>query len=177
MRLPLAILFCAAQSALAAPAPPLRGQDLLTEKAVSIAPGAKGTVAVFLSARCPCSNSHLEALKKLAADFPAFRFTVIHSNADEPAAEARAYFAQAALGLPVIQDDHDLLANELRAFKTPHAYVIGTDGKILYRGGVTDSQIAAQAGRQLLREALDDVNAGRAVRTPEARTLGCVIAR
>jgi len=55
--------------------------------------------------------------------------------------------------------------------------VIERDGKVLYHGGVTNSQNGAAADQQLLRAALEDVSEGRPVRTPEARTLGCVIAR
>ena len=170
----LALSFCVATSHAGAA---ISGLDLLQNKPSEVRPGPKGTVAIFLSARCPCSNSHLGIVKKLAQDFPAFAFVVIHSNADEAISEARQYFRQAELDLPVLQDEHDKLADQFKALKTPHAYVLSPEGAVLYRGGVTNSANGPSASQQLLRAALEDVSAGRPVKTPESRTLGCVIAR
>ncbi|MFK5047747.1 thioredoxin-like domain-containing protein, partial [Klebsiella pneumoniae] len=89
---------------------------------------------VFLSTKCPCSNSHVALVKQLAKDFPAFAFVAVHSNRDETVAEARAYFRD--FGLPVLQDEKSRLADEFKASKTPHAYVLAAgDGKVLYHGG------------------------------------------
>lgn len=167
------LLFCIASSARAA----IEGRDLLQDKKIEVKAGAKGTVALFLSAKCPCSNSHLARVRQLTKDFPDFAFVAIHANADEPLALSKEYFAKANLGIPVIEDEKDKLADQFKALKTPHAYVIAPDGKVLYRGGVTNSANGETAERQYLREALEDVSAARTVRTPASRTLGCVIAR
>jgi hypothetical protein len=175
MRFALAIfLFCFATSTVQAG---ISGLDLLQEKPVEIAAGIKGTVAIFLSVKCACSNSHLSVVRKLVKDFPDFHFVVIHSNADESVSDSRKYFSAAELGIPVIQDENAKLADEFKALKTPHAYVLGLDGKILYRGGVTNSANGETANEQPLRAALEDVSASRPVKNPFTRVLGCVIAR
>jgi hypothetical protein len=135
------------------------------------------TVVVFLSARCPCSRSHETKLRALALAYPRFRFVGIHSNADEPEAQAATHFREAQLGFTVLQDPQSRLADGLGALKTPHAYVIDPRGKILFEGGVDDSQIANHAKRHFLKAALDDVLAAREVREPQARALGCLIRR
>lgn len=142
-----------------------------------IKPGAKGLAIVFLSAKCPCSNSHLGELKALAKDYPEFSFAGVHANADEPVELARKYFNDAALPFAVIEDAGQKLAEQFRALKTPHAFVVGPKGDLLYKGGVSSSSDFARAEHKYLREALEDLQQGRAVRTPSARTLGCVIAR
>lgn len=141
-------------------------------------PVKKGLVVVFLSAVCPCSNSHLVELKKLKSEFPDFDFVGIHSNTDEDKDLTSAYFKTANLPFPVIQDSGAKLADEFKALKTPHVFVVLKDGTTAYQGGVSSSRhFDDKADRKYLREALSDLAAGRKVNTPEGRTLGCVISR
>ncbi len=167
---------------LAAGAPPqiqsISGENILTGQKISVnSIGHKGLVAVFLSAHCPCSNSHLIELQNLAQTYPEFVFVGIHSNADEGFDVSKPYFQKAHLPFPVIQDTHQVWADRLRAFKTPHSFVFTADGKVVYQGGVSDSHEFENSNRQYLREALADLHEGKPVRTPEGRTLGCAIAR
>ena len=60
---------------------------------------------------------------------------------------------------------------------TPSAYVVGADGRLAYQGAVDDDPWA-EAGPGVLdhlRDALDDVAAGRPVRRPETRPYGCPV--
>lgn len=157
----------------------IQGTNFLTGKTEILRPAKtkKGLVVVFLSAQCPCSNSHVKELKELAGKYPEFSFVSIHSNADEAADMSKKYFEEAKLPFPVLQDPKSALADQLKAFKTPHAFLISTGGEILYQGGVTNSADQARATEHFLKEALDDVQAGRAVKTPQGRTLGCMISR
>ena len=77
----------------------------------------------------------------------------------------------------MILDSDAVLADKFKALKTPHAFLIGRDGKILYRGGVTSSTIGSTADKNYLKAALQDVQSDRRVKTPEGRTLGCEIKR
>jgi len=156
----------------------LKGRDVTSGTAVSLdLKGRKGAVVVFLSAVCPCSNSHIKELTTLPKDFPEFAFLGVHSNTDEAKDPTQAYFKTAKLPFPVVQDSGAKIADEFKAYKTPHAFVVKPDGEVLYQGGVSSSRNFENADRKFLREALDDLQNGRAVKTPEGRTLGCVIAR
>ena len=137
----------------------------------------KGLVVVFLSAKCPCSNSHVEELKKLKTDFPDFSFVGIHSNMDENEIDALKYFKEIKLSFPVIQDNKATYADQFTAFKTPHSFVLNKQGEILYQGGVSDSHSLESSNKLFLREALEDISKGAKVRSPEGRTLGCFIVR
>ena len=169
----VSMMFFAASSGFGA----ITGQDLLSGKKIDVAPGTKGTVLVFLSARCPCSNSHIALLKSLAKDYKDFSFVAVHSNADEPSDEAKTYFKGSELPFPVIQDEGTKIADGYKALKTPHAFLLSPDGKILYKGGVTNSNRADRADVQFLRDALADVEAGQPVKVAEGRALGCNISR
>ncbi len=155
----------------------VKGMDLFTGETAEIKAGAKGSVVVFLSAKCPCSASHIEEIKAMAKEYPAYQFVGVHSNSNEGKELTRGYFKNVDLGFPVLQDTDGKIAAEYRAAKTPHAFLISGEGKTLYRGGVTDSKDCSQSGRNYLREALQDVTQNKPVRTAEARTLGCAIAR
>jgi len=145
----------------------------------SLPHGSKGTVVVFLSSKCPCSASHEPKLKALAREFKplGFEFVGIHSNSDEPADVSKAHFEKAALGFEVREDEEGKLADSLGALKTPHAFVLNTEGKVLFQGGVDDSQTAESAKKQFLRDALEDIRGGREPRVAMARALGCMIKR
>ena len=87
------------------------------------------TVVVFLSAACPCSDSHVPYLKKLKLEFPQITFIAIHSNMDEDEKTTEAYFKAVNLPFDVIQDVEARLADQFQAFKTPHAFIISKQGK------------------------------------------------
>ena len=155
------------------------GRDLLTSKELTLRPKDHpgGLVVVFLSARCPCSQSHVDALRSLAGRFPGYAFVGVHSNSDEPLSEAERVFEKAHLPFPLIEDQDAKLANRFSALKTPHAYVLNSLGEVVYRGGVSSSRDYSRARKKYLEEALLDLQAGQKVRNPETRTLGCVIKR
>lgn len=156
----------------------VEGKNLLTDAKVSIDSATKkGMVVVFLSAKCPCSNSHIVELRNLAEEFKDFSFVGIHSNVDEDANLSKPYFQNAGLPFPVIEDEKAKLADQFQALKTPHSYVFSPTGEVLYQGGVSNSKDCTKADRKFLRDALDDIQAGKAVRMPLGRTLGCAISR
>ncbi len=139
--------------------------------------GKKATVVVFMSAVCPCSGSHEGLLKKMAQDFSDFQFVAVHANIDEKLEDSQKHFKEAALGFPVIEDSRSVLANHFGALKTPHVYVLGPQGEMIYQGGVTDSHVGPTAKKQYLQEVLTDLQAGQVPRHKETRSLGCYIQR
>lgn len=56
---------------------------------------------------------------------------------------------------------------------TPHAFVFDQDRKLRYRGRIDDSEKAADVKTQDLRNAVDEVLAGRPVRVETTATYGC----
>lgn len=153
------------------------GTDLLTGQKTDVPPGSKGTVIVFLSAKCPCSNSHIDILKNLSKSYPDFAFVGVNANADESEAMAKTYFKNAALPFPVLRDSGFKLADQFKALKTPHVFLLSPDGKIVYKGGVTNSAHGPKADENYLKDALNDVHNGRPVKVANSRTLGCIISR
>lgn len=158
----------------------LNALELLTQKKTTLETAAaskKGNVFIFMSAKCPCSDSHVALIKKLVAQYPEFEFYAVHSNLDEDTKSTIEYFKKQNLPLKLIQDTNTQIADAFQAYKTPHAFVVGKNRELLYQGGVTNSSHADRADRFYLRDALEDLHSNREVRTKEGRTLGCVIMR
>ena len=138
----------------------------------------KATVLIFLSARCPCSHSHIEEIKELNSIFKEqIRFIAIHSNQNETLEESKKYFSQVNLGFPVVDDVNAAIADQYKAFKTPHAFVLDPNGEIIYRGGVSSSQHFDTTVKKYLRDILTDISQGQKPRMTESKSLGCVILR
>jgi hypothetical protein len=134
-------------------------------------------VVLFLSAKCPCSMSHMDEIRSLAKDFPETKFLAINSNKDESREMGTAYFSKADLSFPVLRDEQLKYADLLKAVKTPHAFVLDKSGQIIFQGGVSDSAKFPNAKQRFLREALTEVKMKKSVSKPIARALGCAIAR
>lgn len=163
----------------------IRGVDLVSHEAVelpvtrAVEKTHKASVIVFLSAKCPCSNSHESKLEAIRKEFQSqgFSFLGVHSNQDEPLSLALEHFKASPLTLPIIRDDNAALANQLGALKTPHVFVIAPSRKILYQGGIDDSHISADAKAQYLEAALRSILVGKEPAQAQTRTLGCMISR
>lgn len=157
----------------------LSGSDVLTGEMrhFKVAEPKRGSVILFLSAKCPCSASHEPLLKELSQTYQDFQFIGIHANADETASEAETHFREVKLPFPVIRDSRSQWANKFGALKTPHAYVLSAHGELLYQGGVTDSHVGPTAKKHFLKEVLEDLQANKASRHKEGRALGCYIQR
>ncbi len=152
----------------------LSGADLVAQKQLSVKVSSGLTAVVFMSSSCPCSAAHEASLKDLSARFKTVRFVGVHSNADEPKADAATHFA--GFAFPVIQDEKTQLADAFGALKTPHVFLL-KDGQVIYQGGVDNSQHPADASEFFLKDALEAVAAGKQPAVTRARALGCVIRR
>lgn len=159
----------------------IQGIDVVTGKTTDLPfrKAGKATVVVFLSVNCPCSKGHEKALAKIYQEFqgPEFQFIGVHSNADESYENTVAHFKEAQMPFPVIQDQGAQIAEELLALKTPHAYVIDPEGKILYQGGVDDSHQAVTARENYLENTLTLIRKNQPVLKSNVRVLGCAIKR
>jgi peroxiredoxin len=175
----LSVLFILGNLSALASVSNFAAKDLLTQKTVQFPDAkAKATVVVFLSAKCPCSGSHEKSLAELFKIYgpQGFEFVGVHANQDETVAESEKHFKEIALPFPVVQDQNAKIANELKALKTPHAFIV-QNGKVVFQGGVDDSAEAAHAHTFFLKQALEQVNANQSVTVASARALGCVIKR
>lgn len=111
---------------------------------------ARAVVLAFVSPACPLSKRFETKLHEIRDDYTSRGVRVVAVSAEIGGAAA------------TLIDPGLTLARQLGATATPEAVIVSRDGHVLYRG------IA-------LRQALDDVLAGRVVSAVSERAVGCAL--
>ena len=141
--------------------------------------GKHGAVLIFISVQCPVSNGYNERMKKLAEDYQARGINVIgiNSNVTEPISAVKAHAADKHFTFTVLKDDGNKIADRLGATRTPEAYVIDANGKLVCHGRIDNSQNTANITANDLRDALDELLSGKAISKTGGAAFGCSIKR
>lgn len=141
--------------------------------------GSKGTVILFVATKCPVSNNYNERMQKLALDYKAKGISVIgiNSNYTEPAADVKAHATERGLTFPILKDEGNKIADRFGATKTPEAYVLDANLKLVYHGRIDNSQKIEGITSNDLRDALEELTAGKAISKTGAAAFGCTIKR
>ena len=155
----------------------IKGYNYTSKKNVELLSKDRNQVVVFLSAKCPCSDSHIDHLNQLASNFSETEFVGIHSNINEDMELGNSYFSKQRLSFPVIRDTQAEIANAYGALKTPHVFVISPKRKIIYSGPVSDSREFKTSHRKYLKEFLLSMKSGENFKPIKKRPLGCFIVR
>ena len=77
--------------------------------------------------------------------------------------------------MPYLRDEDQEVARAYGALTTPDVFVIAPDGTVAYRGAPDADSGDPSLDAAWLREALDDVLAGRPVRRAQTKPVGCSI--
>ncbi|HLN98424.1 MAG TPA: thioredoxin family protein [Pyrinomonadaceae bacterium] len=170
------------------PAPPIIGSTIgdftlpdasgATHSLTSLK-GKNGTVLIFVAVQCPVSNAYNERMEKLAQDYKARGISVvgINANSTESAADVKDHAAKNNLTFPILKDNGNKIADMLGATRTPEAYFLDTNNKLLYHGRIDNSRDVSQVNTSELRDALEATLAGKPVPKTTANAFGCSIKR
>ncbi|MBC8140522.1 MAG: redoxin domain-containing protein [Armatimonadetes bacterium] len=141
----------------------------------------KATAVLFVSAKCPCSNSYNERIagfvKKYAGN-PNVRLVAVYANADETAAEIAAHAKTHGFTMPVLQDADGLGAKHFGATVTPQAFVLDASHVLRYAGRIDDAREIADVTTHEFESAIEAVASGNDAGIPKAtRAFGCAVVR
>ena len=141
--------------------------------------GKNGTVLIFIAVQCPVSNAYNDRMEKLAEDYKDKGIAVIgiNANSSEDAATVKAHAAEKHLTFTILKDAGNKVADKLGAARTPEAYFLDGNNKLLYHGRIDNSQNPDAIESNDLRNALDSSLAGKPIEKPEAKAFGCSIKR
>jgi peroxiredoxin len=141
--------------------------------------GKNGTVLIFIAVQCPVSNAYNDRMEKLAEDYKDKGIAVIgiNANSSEDAATVKAHAAEKHLTFTILKDAGNKVADKLGAARTPEAYFLDANNKLLYHGRIDNSQNPEAIESNDLRNALDSSLAGKPIEKPEAKAFGCSIKR
>jgi peroxiredoxin len=77
---------------------------------------------------------------------------------------------------PILLDDTGATGKAYGAKTTPHMFIIGKDGKLVYKGGLDNNSSADKLGdKNYVKTALDEIIAGKKVTEAETRSYGCPV--
>ncbi|MES2460029.1 MAG: redoxin family protein [Armatimonadota bacterium] len=156
-------------------------------RVTALAPKAKTTVLVFLGTNCPISNRYAPSVAALARGVKGKSAAVVlvYANAGITKAKATQHAREYGLvGMPILLDPTQAVADAVGATVTPEAAVLDASGKVRYLGRIDNSNIQrASSGRpggatrHDLQAAVDSVLAGKKVASSRLPAVGCAIER
>jgi hypothetical protein len=140
------------------------------------------TVLIFVSNDCPIANRYAPEIRHLQNAFAdrGVRFWLVHADPLEASSDIREHARQYGLTMRLLRDPEHHLVKLAHAEVTPSAAVFTAGRVLVYHGRIDDRVVDLGKERQEplhhdLAEALDDVLAGRAVRSPATEAIGCYI--
>ncbi|MBI5202788.1 MAG: thioredoxin family protein [Elusimicrobia bacterium] len=144
---------------------------------------AKALVVVFSCNHCPYVQAYEGRMIELQKDYAArgVRLVAINSNdavnyPDDSFDAMKARAEELGFNFPYLHDESQQAAKAYGATHTPHLFVFGPDRRLAYTGKIDDNwQEPAKVTKRFLRDALEDLLAGKPVREPETHAIGCTI--
>ena len=144
--------------------------------------GGRWSTLIFVGRDCPISNHYVPEIRRICAEYETAgaQCTLVYGDPHLQPEHVRAHLKEFSLNLPAVIDRDLALVARAGATVTPQAAVFASDGTLAYSGRIDD--LYAELGRPRqgatvrdLRNALDDLAAGRPVRTPRTQAIGCYI--
>jgi peroxiredoxin len=137
-------------------------------------------VLIFSSNRCPTAKAYAGRMNDLQADYGprGVQLLAVNSNAphlypdegfDRMAERAR----EDGYTFPYVVDAGQSVARAFGATCTFHVFVLDRERRVRYEGRFDSARLAENVSSHDLRDALDDILAGRDVRVPITRPFGC----
>ena len=139
-------------------------------------------VVIFSCNHCPYVVAYEDRMVSIQRDYAAkgVQFVAINSNDDKaypedsfPEMVKRA--REKGFNFPYLRDESQKVVEAYGGVCTPHVFAFDRSRKLRYRGRIDDSKEESKVTTRDLRNALDDLVAGRAVRVPDTRPFGCSI--
>ena len=139
-------------------------------------------VVTFTCNHCPYAQAYEDRLVAIQRDYAGkgVQFVAINSNEDKnhpedsyPNMIKRA--KEKGFNFPYVRDDTQKAATDYGAVCTPHVFAFDKERRLRYRGRIDDSRDPTQAKSPDLRNALDDLGAGRDPRVADTKPFGCSI--
>jgi peroxiredoxin len=150
----------------------------------------KIVVLEWSSPSCPFAAAQYESesmpqLQRWARERGIVWLTILSSHPSRedylPAARAEAFNAKRG-GVPtaLLLDETGTMGHSYGAVTADHMFIVDARGRLVYAGGIDDSESRdpdeVKKAHNHVRAALDDLLAGRAVKTAETEPFGCAVA-
>jgi peroxiredoxin len=165
-----------------APAPAFEGLEGVDGRSYGFSTfeDRKAVVLIFSSNRCPTAKAYAGRMNQLQADYAGRGVQVIAINSNDPHLypdESLSSMVERAredgYTFPYLRDVGQDVARAYGPTCTFDVFLLDADRRLRYEGRFDDARLAERVTSHDLRNALDDVLAGREVRLPKTRAFGC----
>ncbi len=158
-------------------------KDLNGETVQPLEAGQEPAVYVFVLADCPISNAYSPELERIRKEFSkrGVRFYLVYTDPDRSRDDILKHQKDYSLeAFPAIHDRKHEVVKALGAQMTPESALVDSKGRRVYLGRIDDlyadfGKRRAKVGRHDLRDAIDAVVSGKAVKPPGGPAFGCYI--
>lgn len=147
-------------------------------------PNSKATVVYFVTQDCPISNRFMPEIRRICGEYSSrdTRCLMAYVDATATADQIREHRQTYESTVPAVHDLNHALVALADASVTPEAALFDRAGNLAYRGRINNFYAdlgtpRRQATKHDLRDALEDVLAGRAVSQPRTQAVGCFISK
>jgi peroxiredoxin len=143
----------------------------------------KATVIVIIGTECPVSNLYVVTLLDMYKKYgdKGVQFLAINSNFHDTYDEVVSHAKERNIPFPVLKDEDQSAADALGAIRTPEAFLLDADRVIRYHGRIDDqygvTYRRAAPSKSELKDAIEELLAGKPVTVAEAKLDGCYIGR
>lgn len=144
--------------------------------------GEKGTLIIFTCNHCPFVKAWQKEMVAIGNEYQKKGFGVIFINPNDPAVKGDTMEGMQKLSkdeeyeFPYVVDSTSDVARNFGAGKTPDVFLFDANGKLAYKGAVSEGGRSPKPGGQsYLKDALDALLAGNPVDNSETKAVGCSI--
>ena len=143
----------------------------------------KAVVVVFTCNHCPTAVQYEDRLVELQRDYAPKGIQLIAINPNEDKGHPTDSFdhmvaraKEKGYNFPYLRDDSQDVVRAYGAVRTPEVFLLGPGRTLVYHGRIDDNADNPKAvKRHDLREALDEVLAGKPVSVPSTVSVGCTV--
>ena len=138
-------------------------------------------IVAFTCNHCPFVIGSEDRMNALLADYASKGVAMVCINSNETDGHPTDSFdhmveraKDKGFAFPYLRDQSQEVALAYGALRTPHFYVFDADRKLRYTGRMDDNPMTpGEETTRELRDALDDLLAGREVKAPLTNPIGC----
>jgi peroxiredoxin len=143
----------------------------------------KALIVIFSCNHCPYVQAYEERIIKIQKDYAdkGVAVAAINSNEDvnypdDSFENMKKRAAEKNFNFPYLRDEEQSAARAYDATHTPEIFLFDADRKLAFHGKIDDNwQEPDKVQNHYLRNALDELLAGKEISVPETFTIGCTI--
>jgi peroxiredoxin len=144
--------------------------------------GSSVLVVVFSCNHCPYVKDYEDRMVAIQRDYAPKGVQLVAINSNDEKSYPEDSFPEMVkrakskgFNFPYLRDESQRVVEAYGAVCTPHVFAFDKGRVLRYRGRIDDSRDASKVTSNDLRNAIDDMLAGKSVRVSDTRPFGCSI--